>query len=223
MNEVLQGFKLDAKDVEILINICFGLIAGIIASAAYTLGNRKKGSSKNFAITLLLLPAIVTVVIPLIATDLKKAISLAGIFALVRFRSIPGDSKDILFIFFSLAVGIAISLEYYYVALAILLLVSVLYVLLQNLLKVQSSRILKITVPEDMNYAGAFDDIFEKYLVSSKLKEVKTSNMGSLFTLSYDVKIKDDSSLKEFFDEIRTRNGNLNIVLQSYDPEENRL
>ena len=219
----LQTFTIEEKDIQIIINIGLGLIAGIFVMLGYIFASKKKGYSKNFAITILLMPVIVVVVIPLIATDLKKAISLAGIFALVRFRSIPGDSKDIMYIFFTLAEGIAIALTYYAVALVLLVVVTFVYILLQRKITVTRAQLLKITIPEDMNYAGAFDDLFEEYLESVEIKEVKTPGMGSLFTVTYDVRTKDSADIKEFFDKIRTRNGNLNVVLQTSDENFGRL
>ena len=219
----LQTFTIEEKDIQIIINIGLGLIAGIFVMLGYIFASKKKGYSKNFAITILLMPVIVVVVIPLIATDLKKAISLAGIFALVRFRSIPGDSKDIMYIFFTLAEGIAIALTYYAVALVLLVVVTFVYILLQRKITVTRAQLLKITIPEDMNYAGAFDDLFEEYLESVEIKEVKTTGMGSLFTVTYDVRTKDSADIKEFFDKIRTRNGNLNVVLQTSDENFGRL
>lgn len=211
-------FSVGAKDYEILLNIGISFIAGLLIAIGYSLGKQKKGYSKSFLATIILLPIVVVVVIPLIAADLKKALSLAGIFALVRFRSVPGDSKDILYIFFTLTVGVAIALNYYLVALVLLLFVSILFVLINRLVKMPESQILKITIPEDMNYNGAFDDIFSKYLLKSDLKDVKTSNMGTLFTISYSVELKDQNQAKQMIDELRTRNGNLNIILQM-DPD----
>lgn len=211
-------FSVGAKDLEILLNIAIALLAGIIIVFGYNLSKQKKGISKSFVATILLLPMVVVVVIPLIATDLKKALSLAGIFALVRFRSIPGDSKDIFYIFFTLAVGVAIALNYYLVAAVLILVVSVVFILVNRFMKFSEDQLLKITIPEDMNYNGAFDDIFVKYFTKAELSDVKTSNMGTLFIVSYSVHMKDESQAKEMIDEIRTRNGNLNVVLQM-DPE----
>lgn len=211
-------FSVGAKDIEILFNIAIALFAGIIIVFGYNLSKQKKGVSKSFVATILLLPMVVVVVIPLIATDLKKALSLAGIFALVRFRSIPGDSKDIFYIFFTLTVGVAIALNYYLVAAALILVVSVIFILVNRFMKFSDDQLLKITIPEDMNYNGAFDDIFAKYFTKAELSDVKTSNMGTLFIVSYSVHMKDEAQAKEMIDEIRTRNGNLNVVLQM-DPE----
>lgn len=213
-----EMFSVGAKDIEILFNIVVALVSGIIIVLGYNLSKQKKGVSKSFVATILLLPMVVVVVIPLIATDLKKALSLAGIFALVRFRSIPGDSKDIFYIFFTLAVGVAIALNYYLVAAVLILVVSVVFILVNRFMKFSEDQLLKITIPEDMNYNGAFDDIFEKYFTKAELSDVKTSNMGTLFIVSYSVHMKDEAQAKEMIDEIRTRNGNLNVVLQM-DPE----
>lgn len=212
-------FSVGAKDFEILMNIGISFIAGVIIAIGYCLGKNKRGYSKNFLATIILLPIVVVVVIPLIAADLKKALSLAGIFALVRFRSVPGDSKDIFYIFFTLTVGVAIALNYYLVSFVLLFFVSILFVLINRYVKINDAQLLKITIPEDMNYNGAFDDIFAKYLVKSDLKDVKTSNMGTLFTVSYSVELKDAALAKQMIDELRTRNGNLNIILQ-LDPDQ---
>lgn len=217
MDFIQKGFSAGNDELNILLNVCLGLIAGVIISAGYILGHKEKNYSKNFAVTLLLFPIIMTVVIPFIATDLKKAVSLAGIFALVRFRSIPGDSKDILYVFFSLAVGIVLGLNSYLVAFVLTVLVSVLFVLIQRFWKPAEVQVLKITVPEDLNFNGVFDDIFEKYLKKVALKSVKTSNMGSLFTITYNFVPKSKIDVKAFIDELRTRNGNLNIVISSFD------
>lgn len=212
-------FSVGAKDFEILMNIGISFIAGVIIAIGYCLGKNKRGYSKNFLATIILLPIVVVVVIPLIAADLKKALSLAGIFALVRFRSVPGDSKDIFYIFFTLTVGVAIALNYYLVSFVLLIFVSIMFVIINRYVKINDAQLLKITIPEDMNYNGAFDDIFAKYLVKSDLKDVKTSNMGTLFTVSYSVELKDAALAKQMIDELRTRNGNLNIILQ-LDPDQ---
>lgn len=221
--DFLKNFAIEATDARILLNIAIAFVAGILISLSYMIAHKNKDFSKSFGITVLLLPAVVAVVIPLIATDLKKALSLAGIFALVRFRSVPGDSKDILYIFFSLTVGVAIALNYYAVGFVLLLLVSAVYVLLERFVNFTKDQLLRITIPEDMNYSGAFDDIFEKYLIRSELVNVKTSNMGTLFTIDYKVAVKDSSQIKQMIDELRTRNGNLNIVLMMNPESELKL
>lgn len=217
---MLNGFVVTSEDLTILFNMFLGLVAGVIIAASYIIANAKTKFSKNFVITVLLLPIIMTIVIPFIATDLKKTLSLAGVFALVRFRSIPGDSKDILYVFFSIASGLIIGLNNYFLGFMLVIVTSILFVLISRLWKVEEKQILKITIPEDMNYKDVFNDIFEKYLVKYSVKNVKTSNMGTLFTISYWVQPKADCDTKVFIDELRTRNGNLNIVLENPDDQQ---
>lgn len=214
-----EGIIIDvvAQNLNILANMFWGVIAGMLLSIGYVIANKNRKISKNFVITVFLLPAIMTVVIPFIASDLKKAVSLAGIFALVRFRSIPGDSKDILYVFLSLAVGIVIGLNNYIVAFVLAIVISVGFIIMQRCWKVDNQQLLKITIPEDMNYKDVFEDIFEKYTNSHMVKNVKTSNMGTLFTISYIIKPKKDMDTKAFIDELRVRNGNLTIVIENPD------
>ena len=218
--DLLSGFFITAEKANIVFNMLLGLIAGVIITGGYILANKNKRFSKNFAITVLLLPVIMTIVIPFIATDLKKTLSLAGVFALVRFRSIPGDSKDILYVFFSIAVGLIIGLNDYFLGFVMTIVVTLLFVLLSRFWKDNQKQVLKITIPEDMNYKDVFNDIFEKYLLKYDVKNVRTSNMGTLFTISYWIQPKANADIKAFIDELRTRNGNLNIILENSDDEQ---
>lgn len=219
MSDLLNGFAIGENEINILFNIFLASVAGIIIMLSYIFGHKGKKYSKNFAITILLFPIIMTVVIPFIATDLKKAVSLAGVFALVRFRSIPGDSKDILYVFFALSVGIIIGLNSYIIAFVLTILVSVMFVLLQKNWKSSNTQTLKITIPENMDYCGVFDDILKKYLNSYSVKNVRTSNMGTLFTISYVIEPKNNINVKAFIDELRTRNGNLSIIISDHEAE----
>ena len=218
--DLLSGFFITPEKANIVFNMLLGLIAGVIITGGYILANKNKRFSKNFAITVLLLPVIMTIVIPFIATDLKKTLSLAGVFALVRFRSIPGDSKDILYVFFSIAVGLIIGLNDYFLGFMMTIVVTLLFVLLSRYWKDNQKQILKITIPEDMNYKDVFNDIFEKYLLKYDVKNVRTSNMGTLFTISYWIQPKANADIKAFIDELRTRNGNLHIILENSDDEQ---
>ncbi|MCR5401099.1 MAG: DUF4956 domain-containing protein [Treponema sp.] len=215
MEDLLTGFLVDEEIGGILFNMLLGLVAGAFISAGYMLANKKQKFSKNFVITVLLMPAIMAVIIPFVASDLKKTLSLAGIFALVRFRSIPGDSKDILYVFFSLSVGVMIALNSYFIAFATVFVISLIFILMSIFWKVEDKQVLKITIPEDMNYKDVFNDIFEKYLEKYDVKNVKTSNMGTLFTISYWIQPKANIDTKAFIDELRTRNGNLNIIIEN--------
>ena len=217
--DILNGFVITADSVAILFSMVMGLIAGAIIAGGYVIANNGKRYSRNFVITVLLLPVIMAIVIPFIATDLKKTLSLAGVFALVRFRSIPGDSKDILYTFFAAAAGLIIGLNSYFIGFVLVIVVSVLFILVSRFWRVADKQVLKITIPEDMNYKDVFTDIFDKYLVKYGVKNVKTSNMGTLFTISYWVQLKADCDTKALIDELRTRNGNLNIILENPDDQ----
>ncbi len=217
--DIMQGFVITQDSIHILFSMLMGLLSGGIIAAGYLGANWGRKFSKNFAITVLLLPVIMAVIIPFVATDLKKTLSLAGVFALVRFRSIPGDSKDILYVFLAAAAGLVIGLGEYFLGFALVISISLFFVIFTRIWKVEHKQILKITIPEDMNYKDVFNDVFEKYLLKYAVKNVKTSNMGTLFTISYWVQPKAGCDTKAFIDELRTRNGNLNIILENPDDQ----
>lgn len=199
-----------------IVCVLVAAILGIIISVSYKILTNSKSSSSSFVLSLTVLPIIVTVVIMLVGNNVARAFSMAGAFTLVRFRSTPGDSKDITYVFLAMAIGLATGLGFLTLAAVIAVLVSVLIVVFHSIgftgVKAKS-RQLKITVPEDMNFDGAFDDLFIKYTKSYSLTRVKTTNMGTLFELTYEIQMKDEISQKEFIDEIRCRNGNLNISI----------
>ncbi|SEV94116.1 protein of unknown function [[Clostridium] fimetarium] len=180
------------------------------------LASKKKGYNLDFIIGLVILPAIVSVVILLIGSNVARAFSMAGAFALVRFRSAPGSAKDIAVVFFSMASGLACGLGY--ITFAAIFVTAIIVVLLALSLstfgeKKSCSKQLKITIPENLNYQSAFDDIFDSYTQKTELRNVKTTNMGTLFELTFIVGMKTNINEKAFIDEIRCRNGNLNISL----------
>jgi hypothetical protein len=192
------------------------LLLGLIISGTYYFTTNKRDRSASFSMSLIILPAIVAIVILLIGGNLARAFSMAGIFTIVRFRSIPGDSKDISFVFLSMAVGLSIGLGYLTLGAVITLILGVVIIAVSKLgygKPKQKEKRLKIIIPEDMNYEGAFEDLFIKYTNYCEMQKVKTTNMGTLYELHYDVILKDRISEKEFLDEIRCRNGNLNIQL----------
>ena len=189
------------------------LICGLIIAGTYLVKNR---CSRSFAVTLVLLPAIVELVIILVNGNIGAGVAVAGAFSLVRFRSAPGKGQEITSIFLAMAVGLATGMGYVGVAVLFSVVVSLINLLL-NVLKFGEAgdnfRTLKITVPENLDYEGKFEDIFGKYLSSYTFDEVKTSNMGSLYKITLSVVMKPNVSNKEFLDELRTRNGNLDISL----------
>ena len=173
-------------------------------------------SNKNFITTLVILPVLVTVVILLVNGNLGTSVAVVGAFSLVRFRSIPGNSKEILDVFFAMAIGLAVGTGYIAFAVIFTLITSLIsYILYKtNFGEDQTKdRILKIAIPEDLDYEEAFDDIFKKYLDSVSLRQSKTINMGSMFELTYIVNLKTNIKEKELIDSVRVRNGNLKVSL----------
>ena len=168
-------------------------------------------SSQSFAVTLAILPAVVQVVIMLVNGNIGAGVAVAGAFSLVRFRSAPGTAREIGVLFLGMAIGLAT------VGLAVLtfVIVSAALMLLTALHlggKPAGERILKITIPENLDYEGLFDDLFAQYTTAHTLVKVKTSNMGTLYELEYRVTLPEDCIPKAFLDALRCRNGNLNIV-----------
>ncbi|MCI8669998.1 MAG: DUF4956 domain-containing protein [Lachnospiraceae bacterium] len=198
--------------------ICIGvaLILGLIISIIYIFTNRRKRFSTNFAITLVILPAMVSIVIILVGSDIARAFSIAGVFTLVRFRSLPGDSKDISHVLFAMAIGLAAGMGYIVFAAVATVIIGVVYFILMmtNYGVIRNvEKTLRITIPENLNYQGAFDDLFQEFTDKIYLDKVRTTNMGSMYELTYQLIFKKDADEKKFIDELRCRNGNLGILL----------
>lgn len=188
------------------------LILGIVIAFAF---NFKQKKTKSFMMTLALLPVIVQVVIMLVNGNIGTGVAVMGAFSLVRFRSVPGSAMDICAIFLSMAVGLATGTTHLGLAVALALSVSIMniiYTLLPIGKKPKTEKELNITIPESLDYTEVFDDIFEKYLTSAELVQVKTTNMGSLFKLKYHITFKSGANEKQLIDELRCRNGNLEIM-----------
>lgn len=188
------------------------IIAGLGVAFMYMYKNHYR---KDFVVTLAILPLIVQLVIMLVNGNLGAGVAVMGAFSLVRFRSIPGTAKDIASIFCAMALGLATGMGYISVA-AVFLVCIILFNMI--LLKTNfgeekgMAKQLKITIPEDLNYMDIFDDLMVKYTKEYQLTQVKTTNMGSLYELTYAIRLKADANEKEFIDELRCRNGNLRIV-----------
>jgi hypothetical protein len=203
-----------------LICTAVSIVLGILTALVYTFRNR---CSQSFAITLAVLPAIVQVVIMLVNGNIGAGVAVAGAFSLVRFRSAPGTAKEIGAIFLAMAIGLATGMGY--VTLAVLFFVIIgAFMLLLNLVKFgdgdRAERSLKITIPENLDYDGIFDDLFTQYTERATLEKVKTSNMGTLYELQYSIVLKSKEIPKAFIDELRTRNGNLNITCSKVSEKE---
>ena len=172
--------------------------------------------SKNFVVTLALLPLIVQMVITLVNGNLGAGIAVMGVFNLVRFRSIPGSAKDIGSVFLAMAVGLATGMGYLGLAVVFTLVVAVVnvaFVLTPFGKPREPGKTLKVTIPEDLEYDGVFDDALARYTVEYELVQVQTTNMGSLFQLEYAVRMREVGLEKALIDELRCLNGNLKISL----------
>lgn len=202
--------------------LCLGvsLVLGLILAVAYMFRNEQ---TKSFLVTLSLLPAVVCVVIMMVNGNIGTGVAVAGAFSLVRFRSAPGSAKEIVAIFLAMSSGLIAGMGYLGYA-ALFTVVMCLMFLLYNTLadSARSSAVnktVKITIPEDLDYSSVFDEIFAEYTKKSELVKVKTTNMGSMFRLTYDVTLCDAAKEKEMIDRIRERNGNLEITVSR---QENR-
>lgn len=172
--------------------------------------------SQNFTVTMIVLPAIVAIIILMIGSNIARAFSLAGAFSIIRFRSAPGDPKDIAFVLFTMAAGLACGVGAYGYA----VLFTVCLCLLMFFLKAikfgaskEAQKLLKITIPENLGYEEAFDEIFKQFHIGYELKKVRTTELGSLYELVYAVTFDRNTNQKQFLDAIRCRNGNLDISL----------
>lgn len=178
---------------------------------------RKNHYTKSFILSLVLLPAIVQMVIMLVNGNVGAGVAVMGAFSLVRFRSAPGTSQEITAIFLAMAVGLATGMGYLGVAIISAVVISAANLLLVALKfgegRVNGERTLKITVPENLDYEGVFDGIFSEYTTAATLEEVRTSGMGALYLLMYRVRMRPDVSVKKMLDELRARNGNLEISI----------
>jgi len=211
LNNVINDTTLSMSSASL---ICLGasLVLGVVIALVYM---RNNTYSKSFVVTLALLPAIVQTVILLVNGNLGVGVAVMGTFSLVRFRSIPGSASEILAVFFAMAVGLATGMGFVLYAAAFTLIISVVMFLYNysgfgegNGLR----RTLKVVIPEDLDYAGIFDDLFAQYTKKATLERVHSTNLGSLFELRYTITLRDAAKEKELLDKIRERNGNLNIT-----------
>lgn len=197
--------------------LCMGLslVLGLIMAVSYMYRTRY---TKSFVVALALLPAVVCVVIMLVNGNVGTGVAVAGAFSLVRFRSVPGTAKEICALFLAMGAGLISGMGYLGFAVLFTLIMCGMF-LLYNSLDFGAGKMknlyktLNVTIPEDLDYTGVFDDIFTEYTVEHNLSRVKTTNMGSMFRLTYDITLKDAAGEKEMIDRIRCRNGNLEITV----------
>ena len=213
MFDTFAGSILQSGLTPVLFLVCTlaSLLLGLGTAFIYM---RRSTYSKSFVVTLALLPAMVQLVIMLVNGNIGAGVAVAGAFSLVRFRSVPGSAKEIGCIFFAMAIGLATGMGYLFFALLFFLVIGAALLLLNTTRFGENRRgdsILRIVIPESLDYEGLFDDLFETYTNSAELIRVKTTNMGSLYELTYQIRLKTPVARKAFLDELRCRNGNLTI------------
>ena len=203
--------------------ICSGvsIILGLVVAFIHKLTSKY---NKNFLITLTIIPLMVEAIMIMVNGSLGTGIAVAGAFSLIRFRSMPGTAREILSILISMTLGLVLGMGYIGFAIIITILSCLFILIFSNisLFDNNKEKILKITIPEDLDYTEVFDKEFDNYLDKYEITQVKTTNMGSLFELTYLVNVKKNINEKEFIDKLRIKNGNLKIVL-SKPLEENNL
>lgn len=205
--------------LQVIICILSSLVLGFLIAFIH-----KKTSkySKNFLVTLIILPTLVELVIMMVNGNLGTSVAVLGAFSLIRFRSIPGNSREITSIFFAMAVGLSLGMGHVVFAFIITIIISLVLLLLYKTNygeKIRQEKLLKVTIPENLDYTSVFDDVFDSYTKSYNLEKVKTTNMGSLFELTYKIILNDGKQEKQFIDELRCRNGNLKIMIERVTEE----
>ncbi len=195
--------------------VCMGsaIVLGILISFTHRVTTK---TTVNFLLTLALLPLLVFAVILLVNGNLGTSLAVAGAFSLIRFRSMAGTSKELISVFWAMAVGLALGMGYVIFSVVITLIVAIIMIISSKVInkKDLEERKLKIIIPENLDYEEIFNDIFEKHLNKYELEKVKTTNMGSMYELQYMVSLKNGINQKEFLDEIRIRNGNMLVMLE---------
>ena len=206
-----SDISISSAIITMLVAVAFGAIIGFTYYKT-----QEENYQRSMAITLLMLPIILSVIIVFIGSNIARAFSLAGTLSIIRFRSAPGDPKDIGFIFFDIAAGLACGVGLYAYGAIFVILLCVIMILAEKFKVFEKKAVqktLKITIPENLNYQGTFDEILKKYTNKYTLVQIKTTDLGSLFELNYSVVMQDDTNEQEFINELRCRNGNLNINL----------
>jgi len=204
-----------------IICLSVSVVIGLILALAYMY---KNNYSKTFVVTLAIIPAVVCMIIMMVNNKIGASVAVAGAFSLVRFRSIPGSAKEIGSIFMAMSAGLVCGMGYILFSLIFMMVLVVV-----NLIYSKTGfgekrdkamrKVMVITIPEDLNYSDVFNDLLIEYTTQSELEKVKTTNLGSMFKLTYDIILKDDKKEKEFIDKLRCRNGNLEISISKHDNE----
>jgi uncharacterized membrane protein YhiD involved in acid resistance len=210
LNSVINGTEITVS--AFFLCTAVSIVLGLASAFLYMYKNRY---SQTFVVTLAMLPAVVQLVIMLVNGNIGAGVAVAGTFSLVRFRSVAGSAKEIVMIFLSMAIGLATGMGYVALAVVFFLIMAAFFLVMTTTQFGASNaneRELKITIAENLDYEDLFDDLLKQYTTFYELEKVKTTNMGTLYELTYRILPKDDRVPKEFLDALRCRNGNLNIV-----------
>ena len=217
----LEGSTMTLTASNFLLSFAISLALGFVIAGLYMF---RSHYSKSFVMTLVMLPAVVQVVILLVNGNLGVGVAVAGTFSLVRFRSVPGTAREITSIFLAMAVGLAAVMGYLGIAVLLVVVLGAVSMILTitSFGDQRNRKDLRITIPESLNYTDVFDDILKSYAKNWELVQVKTTNMGSLYKLTYQIEMKDTSEEKKMIDELRCCNGNLEIscMTSSFGKEE---
>lgn len=210
--------------VPLLTSVAVALVLGFVLALTYCYRSRH---TKSFVLSLAVLPAIVCVVIAMVNGNVGAGVAVAGAFSLVRFRSAPGSARDIVFIFLAMCVGLVAGMGYVVCAAVVCAVLCVVVLAYQSLsigpLGDSADRTLRITVPEDLDFFDLFDDILDRYTTYHELVTVRTTNMGSLYRLVYNIGMRDLSQQRPLIDELRCRNGNLEIAISHQEVNNEEL
>ena len=222
LNSIFSNSTSSIEIQSILLCSLTSIILGLIIALTH---KQTSKYNKNFLVTVTTLPLLVQTIIIMVNGNLGTSVAIMGAFSLVRFRSLPGTSKEILSVFFAMTVGLATGMGHLLFALIITIIGCLtLFVLSKTKLfdTPKQEKILKITIPENLDYTEVFDDIFENYAQKVELEQVKTTNMGSMFDLSYRIILNENVNEKQFLDDLRVKNGNLKVMI-SHPLEDNNL
>ncbi len=223
---IIDSAKVSSKiDVKVFL---FCTLAAIVFGAilAFTYSLRNTQTSRNFVMTVAVLPTVVEVVV-LLVNSLTTGLAIAGLFSIIRFRSINGNSREITNVLMSTVIGVTVGMGYIAYGLMFTVLI-VIFNLLMSFTKIGMTegatlKALRITVPESLDYEGIFDEILASYTTFNEVERIKTTNMGSMFQITYKIRLKKGVSEKKMIDEIRVLNGNLDIISTRYEMNEREM
>lgn len=215
-NNILANVSAELSVQTAVITMLAAIAFGAVIAFTYYKTQSEESYQTSFAVTLVMLPIILSVIILFVGSNVARAFSLAGTLSIIRFRSAPGDPKDIGFIFFDIAAGLSCGVGLYAYGFMFVIILCVIMFITEKTKVFEKNTIkknLKITIPENLNYQNAFNEILDKYTTKYSLEKIRTTDLGSLFEVSYNITMKENQNEQEFLNELRCRNGNLSIIL----------